>query len=205
MIIARNPSGESAVFPLVELVFDPRANLVDHLFSPADLDPKTEAEARFIGEKVAHAYDLNGVMAVEMFFTKKGELLVNEAAPRPHNSGHHTIEANLSSQYGQHLRGIMDLPLAATDPLCPAVMVNLLGASDQKGAVRYRGMMDVMRIEGARIHLYGKKETRPYRKMGHITVLDKDLGKARKKAERVKELVAVEGPRDHLKSTDEKQ
>jgi 5-(carboxyamino)imidazole ribonucleotide synthase len=193
VIIARNAEGVSNCFPVVELEFNPEANLVEFLFAPANISKDIEAQAFDIASKVAGALDLVGILAVEMFVTKDGKVLVNEIAPRTHNSGHHTIEANYTSQYEQHLRSILNLPLGSTKAKCPAVMVNLLGEKGYTGNVNYKGLEEVLSMEGVKLHLYGKKTTKPFRKMGHITVLAEDLTKAKEKAKKVKELLKVIG------------
>src|SRR5262249_48883323 len=144
-----------------------------------------------IALQLAEALELVGVLAVEMFVLKDGEVLVNEIAPRPHNSGHHTIEANVTSQYEQHLRAILGLPLWNTDTMLPAVMVNLLGEKGHDGPARYMGLDEVMKLEGVKLHLYGKKFTRPFRKMGHVTIVDTHLDKARERARQVKDTLKV--------------
>ncbi|MBA3899321.1 MAG: ATP-grasp domain-containing protein, partial [Bacteroidetes bacterium] len=186
VIIARNESGEIKAFPVVELEFNPEANLVEYLFAPANIAADIEKTAHEIAVDVAIALDLVGILAVEMFITKDGKLLVNEIAPRPHNSGHHTIEANYTSQYEQHLRAILNLPLGSTKSKTAAVMVNILGEKGFTGDAVYEGLAEVLAIEGIRLHLYGKKTTKPFRKMGHITILDPDLNSAKEKAIRVK-------------------
>jgi 5-(carboxyamino)imidazole ribonucleotide synthase len=193
VIIAGNSAGETKCFPIVELEFNPEANLVEFLFAPANVSKEIEDQAFDIAAKVASALNLVGILAVEMFVTKEGKVLVNEIAPRTHNSGHHTIEANYTSQYEQHLRSILNLPLGSTMATCSAVMVNLLGEKGFTGNVIYQGLREVLAIEGIKLHLYGKKITKPFRKMGHITVLDKDLTKAREKAKRVKDVLKVIG------------
>lgn len=187
IIVARRPSGEVAAYPAVEMEFHPVANLVEFLFSPSSLSPELEAKAGAIAMDVAKALDLVGILAVEMFVTEDGEILVNESAPRPHNSGHHTIENSYSSQYEQHIRAILDLPLGSVRPRAAAVMVNLLGEPGETGYVEYKGIEDVLSKEGVYVHIYGKKQTRPFRKMGHITIIAPDLETARKKAGYVKE------------------
>ncbi len=186
VIIARNKTGETKCFPITELEFNPEVNLVEYLFAPAAVTPSVEQEAYEIAEKIVIALDFIGILAVEMFLCKDGKILVNEIAPRAHNSGHHTIEANYTSQYEQHLRSILNLPLGSTKSLSPAVMVNLLGEKGFSGEAVYQGFENVVAVEGVKIHLYGKKNTKPYRKMGHITILDESLEKAKEKAEWVK-------------------
>lgn len=191
VIVARNESGEVSAFPTVELDFHPEQNLVEYLFSPADLSKELENEAQDIACKVAEELGITGLLAVEMFVTKEGQVLVNEIAPRTHNSGHHSIEANITSQFEQHLRSILNLPLGATDIKINAVMVNLLGEPGHDGAAKYSGLEEVLATEGVGLHLYGKKFTRPFRKMGHITVVDKNMEEAKRKARFVKNKLKV--------------
>ena len=191
VIAARNASGEVSVFPAVECVFHPEHNLVDYLIGPSDVAPAVEKQAEAIAKQVVNSLGIVGLLAVEMFVTKSGEVLVNEVAPRPHNSGHQTINANLTSQYDQHLRAILGLPLGATDIIRPSAMVNLLGEAGYTGPARYDGLDDLLKIEGASIFLYGKKETRPQRKMGHITIVDEDMTRLREKVEQVKKVIKV--------------
>ena len=191
VICARNARGEVLCFPVVELSFHPEHNLVDYLFSPAAISPETEAQARALAEKVIVAFDMVGLLAVEMFLTPQGQLLVNEVAPRPHNSGHHTFKANYTSQFEQHLRAILNLPLGNTDAHSAAVMLNLLGEAGYSGEAQYEGADAALAIAGVTIHLYGKKYTRPYRKMGHLTITAPTVAEARQKADHVKHLVKV--------------
>ncbi|CAM2011141.1 5-(carboxyamino)imidazole ribonucleotide synthase [Acanthopleuribacter pedis] len=192
ILIARNPSGETQAFPAVEMVFHPTANLVQHLHSPSSLAPELAARAKEIAEQVAEKFDLAGITAVEMFVTPGNKIYVNEIAPRPHNSGHHTIESHFTSQHEQHLRGILDLPLGSPRALFPAVMLNILGGPDT-GAPIYRGLVDIMKEEGVYPHIYGKTETRPFRKMGHITLIGATLDEALARAERVRNMLTVNG------------
>lgn len=191
VIVSRNAKGKTKQFPIVELDFNPEANLVEFLFSPADINLKTEEKAFELARKIVEAFDYVGILAVEMFVTKTGDVLVNEVAPRPHNSGHHTIEANVTSQYMQHLRSILDLPPGDTSIVQPAVMYNLLGDPEHKGPVKYVGLEKIMEWPGVHVHLYGKSDTKPFRKMGHVTVTAKDLESARSLAQRVKDTVRV--------------
>lgn len=191
ILLARSVSGDIKIYPAVELVFHPTANLVTHLFSPAAISESLEKKAVEIAKKIAELLNIVGVLAVEMFVTKSGELLVNEIAPRPHNSGHHTIEANQTSQFEQHFRAVCGMPLGATNMISPSVMVNLLGEPGFDGNARYEGMDEVLEMENVHVHLYGKKKTKPFRKMGHVTVLDADIKKARKKADKVLETLKV--------------
>ncbi len=191
VIVARNEAGEIKTFPVVELDFHPEANLVEYLFSPASITPELEKQAEAIAIRVASALEITGLLAVEMFLSKSGELLVNELAPRVHNSGHHSIEGNITSQFEQHLRAILNLPLGATEIKMPAVMVNLLGEPEHDGEAVYSGMNETLKTEGVAIHLYGKKFTRPFRKMGHVTVVACDLATAKEKAKFVKHTLKV--------------
>jgi 5-(carboxyamino)imidazole ribonucleotide synthase len=191
VIVARNQRGEIKTFPVVEMVFHPVQNLVEYLFAPADLSESTRKEAEQIASKIITELNMIGLLAVEMFVTKTGEVLVNEIAPRPHNSGHQTIEANITSQYEQHLRAILNLPLGDTQLLIPSAMVNLLGEPGYNGLAKYQGFEDVAKISGAHIHLYGKKYTKPFRKMGHVTIIDHNVENLKKKANFVKQTLKV--------------
>jgi len=191
VIVARNSKGELASYPAVEMVFHPEANLVEYLFSPAQLAPSIERTADGIARKVIEGLDMVGLLAVEMFVTREGQVLVNEIAPRPHNSGHQTIEGNVTSQYEQHLRAILNLPLGDTACLHPSAMVNLLGEEGHTGPARYSGLEEVLSIPGTYVHLYGKAMTKPFRKMGHVTIIDPDVGSLKKKANFVKNKLKV--------------
>lgn len=190
-LVARNASGEVKVFPAVELVFNPVYNLVEHLFSPAAISPDLEKEGEELAVKLATELDLVGLLAVEMFLDKEGKLLVNEIAPRPHNSGHQTIEGNLTSQFEQHLRAILNMPLGATTTMETAVMVNLLGAEGHTGSAKYEGMDSILEKDGVYPHLYGKAVTKPGRKMGHVTIVNDNLEDALSMAEFVKQNIKV--------------
>jgi len=191
VVVARSESGEVRAFPVVECEFSPKANLVEFLFSPADIKKNIEKEAIRIAKLVAEKLEITGLLAVELFLTKDGKVLVNEIAPRPHNSGHHTIEANVTSQFEQHWRAILNLPLGDTAITRAGVMVNLLGDFGYEGPAIYQGMEDVMKFTGVYVHLYGKTNTKPYRKMGHVTIVDDDIIKARQKARLVKSTLRV--------------
>ncbi len=191
VVVARNENGDTNSFPLVEMDFHPIANLVEYVFSPS-LAPETlKKEARTIAENLVKAIDHVGILAVEMFLTKEGDILINEIAPRVHNSGHLTIEGNITSQFEQHLRAILNLPLGSTDILKPSVMINLNGEENYEGPVYYEGIQEIMSIPGVYIHLYGKSETRPFRKMGHVTVISDTLDEAREIAKKVKSTIKV--------------
>jgi len=191
VIAARNASDEVAVFPPVEMDFHPEANLVEFLLCPARISPLVAAEAEALAEKVIRTFDICGLLAVEMFLTKDGQLLVNEVAPRPHNSGHHTIDSAVTSQFQQHLRAICNLPLGSTVQQTPAVMLNLLGEPGHKGPVSYEGVEECLALEGVHIHLYGKALTSPFRKMGHVTITATTAEEAIEKATFVKEKLKV--------------
>ncbi len=191
VIAARNPSDEVAVFPPAEMDFHPEANLVELLLCPARISPLVAAEAEALAERVIRTFDLCGLLAVEMFLTTDGQLLVNEVAPRPHNSGHHTIDSAQTSQYQQHLRAICDLPLGSTAQIQPAVMLNLLGEPDHRGPVQYVGVDACLALEGVHLHLYGKALTSPFRKMGHVTFTAATMEEALRKAAFVKKTLRV--------------
>lgn len=182
VIVSRNIHGELAVYPAVEMIFNPVANLVEYLLSPARINNEMAEEAAHIAIETARALNITGLLAVEMFVDKSGRILINEVAPRPHNSGHHTIESALTSQYEQHLRAILGLHPGSTHMTSPAVMVNILGQPGYSGPAIYEGLNEVLAIEGVKLHIYGKKITRPFRKMGHATILDPNAGKALEKA-----------------------
>lgn len=191
VIVARNPSGEIKSFPVVEMEFHPTANLVEFLFSPSQISEAQKEQATQIAELVAEQMGIVGLLAVELFLTKSGDIWVNEVAPRPHNSGHQTIEGNITSQYAQHLRAILDLPLGDTAMRGASVMVNVLGAPGYKGPAYYEGLKECLSISGANIHLYGKAMTKPFRKMGHATIIDQSLESAIEKAKKLKSLLKV--------------
>lgn len=191
VIVARNEAGEVKCFPLVEMAFHPTANLVEFLFAPAEVSEATEEKAYQLATDVINQLDMVGLLAVEMFLTQEDEVLVNEIAPRTHNSGHQTIEANITSQFEQHLRAILNLPLGATDLIRPAAMVNVLGEDGYTGNAQYEGLKDLMDLPGVHLHLYGKKITKPFRKMGHITLTDTDVASLKQKALKVKEILKV--------------
>jgi len=191
VIVARNSQGVTKAFPPTEMVFHPTHNLVEYLLAPAKLSDQVIREADQLARDVIKQLNMTGLLAVEMFLTKEGQLLVNEVAPRPHNSGHHTIEANITSQYEQHLRAILDLPLGDTSTKLPAAMVNLLGEEGFTGAAKLEGLEETLAIEGAKVHLYGKKITKPFRKMGHVTILDPDTSRLKEKVQQVKQILKV--------------
>ncbi len=191
VIVARNARGEVRTFPVVELVFHPEKNLVEYLFAPARLSEELRQRADRLARTVIEQLNMTGLLAVEMFVTPAGEVLVNEVAPRTHNSGHHTIEANVTSQFEQHLRAILDLPLGATTLKTPAAMVNLLGEAGHEGAARYEGLDAVLATDGAHVHLYGKTTTKPFRKMGHVTLTASDAETLPQRARWVQQTLKV--------------
>ncbi len=191
VIVARNEKGETAVYPTVECEFSPVANLVEFLFSPASVSPEVEDDARKIAIDVIEKLDMVGLLAVEFFLLKDGTLLVNEIAPRPHNSGHHTIECNVTSQFEQHMRSILNLPLGSTRILQNGVMINLLGEEGYEGAAFYQGLEEAISIEGVKVHLYGKETTKSFRKMGHITVGNPSLEEAKIIARKVQKIIKI--------------
>ncbi len=191
MIVARNPDGVVRCYPLVEMIFDKRANICDMIIAPARVSRNIQKKAEKIAINCIEVLKGVGVFGIEMFLANDGRVLVNEIAPRPHNSGHYTIEACLTSQFEQHIRAITDLPLGATDLLIPAAMVNLLGCEGYEGHPIIEGLDKALSIPGVSFHFYGKKVTRPFRKMGHVTVLDENVEKAIEKAQKVKEFLKV--------------
>lgn len=191
VIVARNPSGEVRTYPVVEMEFHPEANQVEYVICPARIDDVVAANARKLAEKVSDAFGHVGLLAVEMFQTETDDILVNEVAPRPHNSGHYSIEASFTNQFEQHVRAILDLPLGNTDSKVGGVMVNLVGAEGHTGQVVYKNIENIMAMEGVTPHIYGKKQTRPFRKMGHVTIVNKNLDEARRIAEEVKKTIEV--------------
>lgn len=191
VIVSRNATGEVKTYPVVEMEFHPEANQVEYVICPARISFKVAKKAQETALKVSEAFNHVGLLAVEMFQTKNDDILVNEVAPRPHNSGHHTIESGYTSQFEQHLRAILNLPLGKTDHKVAGVMVNLVGAEGHSGNVHYEHIDKIMAMEGVTPHIYGKKQTRPFRKMGHVTIVNEDLNTARKIAEDVKNLIKV--------------
>lgn len=189
--VARNTKGEIKCHPVVEMIFDPRANICDMVIVPARISEEIKKEVEKIGIEAVKALGEGavGIFGIEMFLTKNGKVLVNEIAPRPHNSGHYTIEACITSQFEQHIRAITGLPLGSTELLSPAVMINILGEESPEGSVVFKGIEETLAVEGVSVHIYGKKITKPFRKMGHITILDKNLEAAIKKAKKVKSLI----------------
>ncbi|MES2800839.1 MAG: 5-(carboxyamino)imidazole ribonucleotide synthase [Bacteroidota bacterium] len=195
VIVARNERGESVAYPSVECQFNEEANLVELLFTPAQISEDIDRKAQKLALELIESLDLVGILAVEFFLTKEGDLLVNEIAPRPHNSGHHTIECNSTSQFAQHLRSILNLPLGDTSIRTAGGMINLLGEQEYSGEVIYDGLEDVLAMEGVFPHIYGKVETKAFRKMGHVTITAASVELVLDKAERVKALIKVIGER----------
>ncbi|WP_286884047.1 MULTISPECIES: 5-(carboxyamino)imidazole ribonucleotide synthase [Sphingobacterium] len=191
VIVARNDKGEVSTFPMVEMEFNPQANLVEFLIAPSLYGVEIQQRAEAIAKKIADDLQIVGILAVEMFLTKNGDILVNELAPRPHNSGHQTIEGNYVSQFGQHLRAIFNLPLGDTRCRTNAVMINLLGEPGYEGLAKYEGVEELLAMEGVYIHLYGKKYTKPFRKMGHVCIINDDREKAISNARKVQEILKV--------------
>lgn len=191
VIVARSVSGEVKTYPVVEMEFHPEANQVEYVICPARIDEKVALKATETALKVSESFNHVGLLAVEMFQTQNDEILVNEVAPRPHNSGHYSIEASYASQFENHLRAILDLPLGNTDSKVAGIMVNLVGEEGFSGPVVYQNISDIMAIDGVTPHIYGKRETRPFRKMGHVTIVNEDMAKARKIAEEVKNTIRV--------------
>ena len=191
VIVARNKDGETKTYPVVEMEFHPEANQVEYVLCPARIDCKVAEKAREVALKVVNELDFVGLLAVEMFQTIDDKILVNEVAPRPHNSGHYSIEASYTNQFEQHLRSILNLPLGNTESKVAGIMVNLVGEEGFSGAVVYQNIAEILKINGVTPHIYGKKETRPFRKMGHVTIVNSDINKAREIAQKVKETIRV--------------
>ena len=191
VIVSRNPKGEIKTYPVVEMEFHPEANQVEYVICPARIDDKVAEKARAIAEKVSEAFEHVGLLAVELFQTEADKILVNEVAPRPHNSGHYSIEGSVTNQFEQHLRAILNLPLGETNSKLAAIMVNLVGEEGHRGNVEYKNIENILSLEGVTPHIYGKKQTRPFRKMGHVTIVNKDINKARATAQKVKETIRV--------------
>ena len=191
VIVVRNASGAVVTYPVVEMEFHPEANQVEYVICPAripsEITKKATAVALKVSEKLAHV----GILAVELFLSENDEILVNEVAPRPHNSGHYSIEASYTNQFEQHIRAILDLPLGKTASKVAGIMVNLVGAEGHTGKVVYEHLDTILELEGVTPHIYGKKETRPFRKMGHVTIVNQDIAKAREIAQKVKETIKV--------------
>ena len=191
VMVCRRPQGEIKAYPLVEMEFHPTANQVEYVLSPAQLPDHIAEKAIKVAHQVSQAFDHVGLLAVELFWTTEDEILVNEVAPRPHNSGHYTIEAAYTSQFEQHIRALLDLPLGNTSNKTSAVMVNLVGKEGHHGAVLYKNIDQILAMDGVSPHIYGKKETRPFRKMGHVTIIHPELSEARALAGQVKETIEV--------------
>ncbi|GEQ85602.1 N5-carboxyaminoimidazole ribonucleotide synthase [Patiriisocius marinistellae] len=191
VIVARNPSGEVKTYPVVEMEFHPEANQVEYVICPARITNEVATKARAVAAKVSEAFKHVGLLAVELFQTEDDDIIVNEVAPRPHNSGHYSIEASYTNQFEQHIRAILDLPLGKTDSKAAGIMVNLTGAEGHTGNVHYENIEKIMAMDGVTPHIYGKKQTRPFRKMGHVTIVNEDVAKAREIAEIVKESINV--------------
>ncbi|MDZ4148809.1 MAG: 5-(carboxyamino)imidazole ribonucleotide synthase [Flavobacteriaceae bacterium] len=191
VIVARSASGEVKTYPVVEMEFHPEANQVEYVVCPARVTTSVAEKAQKIALEVSEAFGHVGLLAVELFQTHDDEILVNEVAPRPHNSGHYSIEASLTNQFEQHIRAILNLPLGATDSLAAGIMVNLVGEAGFSGDVVYKNIEKILKMKGITPHIYGKKQTRPFRKMGHVTIVHSDLSEARKLAEIVKKTIRV--------------
>lgn len=191
VIVVRNVSGEIKTYPVVEMEFHPEANQVEYVLCPARISNEVAEKAQKVALQVASSFKHVGLLAVELFQTQNDEILVNEVAPRPHNSGHFSIEGSYTNQFENHLRAILDLPLGNTENKVASVMVNLVGAENHVGNVHYKNMEEILKIDGVTPHIYGKKQTKPFRKMGHVTIVNKDINKAREVAEIVKKTISV--------------
>ncbi len=190
-IIAINTKGQTAIYPAVEMIFNPMLNLLDYQLSPAEIPQQTLWRIEAIALKVVKDLKTPGIFAVELFIDKTGNVLVNETAPRVHNSGHHTIEANYSSQFDMLWRVMLDYPLGNPKHIVPAAMVNLIGSEGHSGEAQYEGLDEILKMENVFLHLYGKKETRPGRKMGHVTILGADKSDLVYKAKSIKQQLRI--------------
>lgn len=191
VIVVRSANGQVVTYPVVEMEFHPEANQVEYVICPARIDDAVAQKAQEVALKVSEKIGHVGILAVEMFQTQEDEILVNEVAPRPHNSGHYSIEASYTNQFEQHIRAILDLPLGKTASKVAGIMVNLVGAEGHTGDVVYENIEKIMAMDGVTPHIYGKKQTRPFRKMGHVTIVNENIDKARKIAQEVKETIKV--------------
>jgi len=188
-MVAVNDQGETALYPPVEMLFDPALNLLDYQLCPADIDTNTLWKVEAIALSVARNFKSPGLFAVEMFVDDKGDVLVNETAPRVHNSGHHTIEAHYCSQFDMLWRILLGYPLGNTDAILPSIMVNIIGAEGHTGEVVYEGLNEVLKMGNAFVHLYGKKQTKPGRKMGHVTILSHEKQELLHRSNKIKHLL----------------
>lgn len=193
VMVARNPKGDVVTYPVTEMEFDERANLLDLLLVPARISEELANQARALAARVVNALDGVGIFGVEMFLDTSGALLINEVAPRPHNSGHYTLDACVTCQFEQHIRAILGLPLGASHLWAPAAMINLVGEPGSRGAARIAGLHEALATPGATVHIYGKSECRPFRKMGHITVVDDRDNQALEKAKKLRDIVTFHG------------
>lgn len=191
VIVARNQKNEVKTYPVVEMEFHPEANQVEYVICPARISDEITHKAQKIALQVSDAFQHIGLLAVEMFLTNDDQIIVNEVAPRPHNSGHYSIEASYTNQFEQHLRAILNLPLGKTDSKLAGIMVNLVGCEGFYGDVIYQNMDEILKMDGVTPHIYGKKQTRPFRKMGHVTIVNSSVTEARKIAEVVKKSIKV--------------
>jgi len=191
VIVARNANGDVKTYPVVEMEFHPEANQVEYVICPARIPKEIAEKAELVALKTSQAFEHVGLLAVEMFQTQDNDILINEVAPRPHNSGHQTIEASYTSQFEQHIRAILGLPLGKTENKAAGIMVNLVGAEGHTGNVVYENIEQILNMKGVTPHIYGKKQTRPFRKMGHVTIINQDINEARKVAQEVKQTIKV--------------
>jgi 5-(carboxyamino)imidazole ribonucleotide synthase len=193
VMVARNTEGDCVAYPTVEMCFRGGENVLDLLLCPAEIPSDLASEAEALARRTVEAMNGVGVFGIELFLTDEDELLVNEIAPRTHNSGHHTIEACVTDQFEQHLRAILGLPLGSTELLSPAAMINLLGDADATGRPVINGMAAAMALPGVCVHIYGKAEVKPFRKMGHVTILNRNIEAAKEQADEVKTLITISG------------
>lgn len=191
VIVARNTAGDTITYDPVEMQFDDKANLLDLQLCPAQISDSDADKGKKLAIQIANQMNLVGLLAIEMFINKNGDLYVNEMAPRPHNSGHHSIEGCITSQYNQLLRCILGLSLGSTEIVSPSILVNVLGDPDHEGDVIYTGLEEILGMKGVYPHIYGKSKTKPYRKMGHVTILGPNLDACMEKAKKIKKTLKV--------------
>ena len=191
VIVSRNVQGSVKCFPIVEMEFNEKSNLVEYVMCPANISSVIRKKAIKIAIKTAEKFNMVGLLAVELFLTKQGDILINEVAPRPHNSGHHTIECCITSQFDQHIRSILNLNPGKTDIKIPGIMVNLVGENIIEGDAKYENINNIFDFPGVNIHIYGKKKSRLNRKMGHVTIVNEDIDKAIEIGKKIKKKIKV--------------
>jgi 5-(carboxyamino)imidazole ribonucleotide synthase len=191
VIVSRNESNQESSFPVVEMDFNPNSNLVERVICPANISMSIQENAIHIAKNLSKSLNHIGLLAIEMFLTHDDKILINEIAPRPHNSGHHTIECCFTSQFEQHLRSVLNLPLGDTSIKIPGIMLNLVGENKNEGEVLYENIDMIMKMPGVTPHIYGKKKSRLNRKMGHITIVNKNINDAIEMSKEIRKIIKV--------------